>query len=464
VIKKLVTVVAVTSIMIWGPAPTPASASPADTAWEVSSTEIVFASQLTHTISEAQKVTYTNVSGSAIHLGEEAVENRIEVGGFFEIENRAACQNRILQAGESCELSVRFYPRSVGQHAGLLQLVPERPGARSPQVVLQGVSIQNGWLEAPQSVAFGSIPVSGVAEKSVPFTNGGSAPLIISEVRLSGPSFELRADTCSGATLQPGAGCLATIRFSATTPGYHGAALSVDYTNPVDSNSGVTLSGFGRAPNWTFRGEDIDSIAFGGFEGADYQRTGTGFELVSEPLAGKESFEPVTFQSLDLTGPSAGDFRVTGDCLDRSPLGLYETCLVGITLDMGAASGFKEATLHIKSTSYTGTRSIRLYGQWTRFEPKPSRVKVRMKKMPRRHVLARVRWKPGAVSVPSSVTISGTRRNGRSITRRESVWPSERRWQINLRLKPRSAVRVCVRHETDYSPQVCTEARVPSLR
>jgi hypothetical protein len=49
VIKKLVTVVAVTAIMIWGPAPTPASASPADTAWEVSSTEIVFAPQLTHT-------------------------------------------------------------------------------------------------------------------------------------------------------------------------------------------------------------------------------------------------------------------------------------------------------------------------------------------------------------------------------------------------------------------------------
>jgi Big-like domain-containing protein len=87
--------------------------------------------------------------------------------------------------------------------------------AGTPLLQLQGIS---------NSIAFGSQPVAiTTVPRSIVLSNGGTAPLVIFTLEIGGVNpadFSLTSSNCAGASLAPGASCVASVSF---TPAGFGA-------------------------------------------------------------------------------------------------------------------------------------------------------------------------------------------------------------------------------------------------
>jgi hypothetical protein len=155
--------------------------------------------------------------------------------------------------------------RVIGSPAGtnfvkVEHIVPQ-PGGLPPRLELVGQTDQflvQGKLAGPPpppapnlglnttSLDFGSRQVgSPTAPRTVQVTNHGTADMHVGTLALGGDAadFALSADTCSGQTLAPGAGCSVAVAFAPV----HTGDLSASLTVPSDApgTHAVALSGIG---------------------------------------------------------------------------------------------------------------------------------------------------------------------------------------------------------------------------
>lgn len=118
----------------------------------------------------------------------------------------------------------------------------------------------------PHAMSFGEVPVgSASAVQTMTVTNTGSVPLTLGHGVVSNTnseSFPKISDTCSNATVAPGATCQVGIRFKPFTSG----DLSATFTLPDASTTSphvVTLNGVGTRPVVFL---SVSSLDFGGQE------------------------------------------------------------------------------------------------------------------------------------------------------------------------------------------------------
>ncbi|MFN8575085.1 MAG: choice-of-anchor D domain-containing protein [Gemmatimonadaceae bacterium] len=154
-----------------------------------------------------------------------------------------------LSAGASCKIYVTFTPVSVGAQPGTLTLTSD--AVSSPNVVsLSGT----GFVPAPgiglsaTSISFGSVKVGlNPSRRTLTVTSTGSSPLVISSATIGGVNswdFYFDTDSCTGATLAPGASCTISMYFEPLATGNRAATLSVS-SNASATPSVVTLTGVG---------------------------------------------------------------------------------------------------------------------------------------------------------------------------------------------------------------------------
>jgi hypothetical protein len=88
------------------------------------------------------------------------------------------------------------------------------------------------------------------APKLVTITSTGNVPLVVSSLNIGGANpgdFSIVSDGCTGASLNPGASCTASLIFEPIRTGARSATLTIAH-NASGGPAGVSLSGTGSKP------------------------------------------------------------------------------------------------------------------------------------------------------------------------------------------------------------------------
>src|SRR5439155_11804606 len=131
-------------------------------------------------------------------------------------------------------VTVRFKPTAPGSRSALLTLSDNGGGPHTVALAGTGtapsVTFGISQLDRPTRVSFGSQPVgSSSVAQTLTVTNGGTAPLTISSVKITGANaadFALGADG-GGPVLPPGASRSFTLRFKPVGKGSRTASLTM---------------------------------------------------------------------------------------------------------------------------------------------------------------------------------------------------------------------------------------------
>ncbi len=160
----------------------------------------------------------------------------------------ATCSGQQVPATIACSITVTFAPTAYGSYSASL-LVADDAAASPQSISVTGSYLQSNATASPSSVSFGSLRPGTVASpQTVTLTNDGNTTVQVGTPTLAGdPSFSLPADTCSGASLAPGASCTVQIGFSPATVGTLQANLSFS-DEAANSAQVVAVSGNGIQP------------------------------------------------------------------------------------------------------------------------------------------------------------------------------------------------------------------------
>ncbi len=138
------------------------------------------------------------------------------------------CKGQILASMQTCQITARFVPTSLGNKSVSLQVSADPGGSAVAQ--LSGSSVTKSLVVlTPSPWDFGSVQ-QGLPGSSKQFTatNSGQAPTATLLPAMSTPDFTiLTGDTCTGKTLVANATCTLTVQFVPTTPGTKLATLSL---------------------------------------------------------------------------------------------------------------------------------------------------------------------------------------------------------------------------------------------
>lgn len=258
-----------------------------------------------------------------------------------------------LDPDESCQLQISFAPTTPGAKTSTLEVASDAPG--SPHLIdLTGTGTQAAVQMSTGALDFGtrSVDDDPSATQRVTIVNGGTAPLEVLGVQISGTdaiSFPVTAQNCDGADIAPGANCTVDITFDPKVRGALTASLDV-ISNAPGSPHSVSLTGTGVGP------ELSPSPATLGF----------GDHLVADPASPPEVLTitnggdgPLTVSDTEIIGPGFQSFAVASNtCSGVAPAA---TCAIGVTFDPVNA-GAKSATLSITSNAGPAPTDIPLTG------------------------------------------------------------------------------------------------------
>jgi len=146
-----------------------------------------------------------------------------------------ACRNLDRATSHLCEIeSMAQSPdMSLGCDAvaGTAYVIHDQAGyptiSTIPEIVRTGSTVPGALQAAPAFMAFGNVP-TGRKTLSVIVTNTGATDAHISSVSVPGAPFRKTADTCTGATVAPGAGsCSISMTFAPVTVGPYDGSFTI---------------------------------------------------------------------------------------------------------------------------------------------------------------------------------------------------------------------------------------------
>jgi len=209
---------------------------PTTSVW-LSTTSLTFPAQSVGTTSSPQQIQLTNTGSLPLAI------TSISVGLPFSQTN--TCGSSVA-AGASCTINVTFSPGTVGTLTRSLSIVDADP--TSPQMV----SLAGTGLAAPHVVitptflGFGLHKVGSSTTKPVALNNQGSAPLVISQMTISGTNqSDFSYASGCGSSLAAGATCTVKVTFQPSAKGLRKASLTIYDNNNVNSSQTVVLQGGG---------------------------------------------------------------------------------------------------------------------------------------------------------------------------------------------------------------------------
>jgi hypothetical protein len=315
-----------------------------------------FGSQLLTTTSAVQSITITNCGSAALNI------SSVIVGGFASNDFSVAqtCTGGPIAPGDTCTLNVTFHPQAAGTRNANIVIADDATG--SPTILnLQGV----GVALAP-AICFGSAALNFAdtvvgftsSVQSVTITNCGTAPLLLTNLTLTGANpgdFVITLSTCG--TVFTGTTCQVNVEFAPTFGGARSASLGF-----VDNVSGspqlLSLTGNGglSQPDAAIgRTVNVRRMVGAGIENS------TGASQEVQQFIRRGVRRPVRFYvSLRNVGSSPDHFTIQGDGNDTGfTVNYYLGSAVRDSLDVSSAveSGvFSSSTL--APTAITGDATM----------------------------------------------------------------------------------------------------------
>ncbi len=275
-----------------------------------------------------------------------------------------SCATRVVPAGGSCTVAVRFAPSNGAEGTRSANLVvsfvgfgtdPNPPSLSTP---LSGTAAlpAPAFSSSSNSLSFTAVVLSPTTGSAL-ITNTGTASLSLSSLALSGTQaadFSLdSSNTCTaGTTLAPSSSCTLVLRYDPAAAGTSSAALTIT-SNAAGSPHGITLSGT-AAPTPRPR-ISLSSLAlsFGSLQ------VGTpASQTITVQNAGDAA---LNFSAFTLSGAAASDFSRSGSCAVGAALAPAAQCALTLTFNPTAA-GSRNASLLVASDASNGAASVSLSG------------------------------------------------------------------------------------------------------
>ena len=208
----------------------------------VSPWSLTFGQQAPNTTSAPQTVTVLNTDDISVSVNQLSVD-----GPYTQTGN---CLGTSLAPGSSCTISISYAPTTGGGLNGSVMI--SHSGRVSPTwVTLNGTPTP--WADVtPTSIGFGSVTLGlATSGRLVKIKNtGNAASFVVSSLTLGGTNpgdFDIAADGCTGATLNPGNSCTAYVSFEPLALGGRSAMVTIAH-NAAGGPSVVSLSGSGVKP------------------------------------------------------------------------------------------------------------------------------------------------------------------------------------------------------------------------
>ena len=205
---------------------------------------------------------------------------------------------------------------------------------------------------SPTSIPFGAGTVgvtSGATQVSV--TNTGGAALVLGDVQVTGASsgtFPITDDTCSGQTVDAGAGCTFDVAFDPPSKGDYSATVDVN-DNASGSPQTIAVSGSAE-PAASLSGTlDFPQLEPG-------QTSPTQSETVTNTGGA-----PLAISSVQIIGAQAGAFSTSDDTCSGAMLNPGGTCSVGVAFSPTTAGSY-EATLQVSDDATGSPQSATVEG------------------------------------------------------------------------------------------------------
>ncbi|MGM0557872.1 MAG: choice-of-anchor D domain-containing protein [Myxococcota bacterium] len=276
-----------------------------------------------------------------------------------------------LNGGDTCTIDVRFEPTSTGAKSAVLEVEASPGGTDTSQ--LQGTGTDTDFSVAGAS----SINWTGADGEEPEVINGGtSAPVTVTlenkstatattgpidldpSGNLSSSPFTIVNDSCSSATLAPGANCTFEVEFSPTTVG-DGQSATLDIEASPGGAMSVALQG-NSLPEFTFVQPTDDPFAFPDTPLGD--AVSQQFEIQNTAGVGSQDRD----LDAEITGTNSGQFStdvngLSGTACDgTNTITAGDSCYVNVVFEPTGTPGTFAADLDV--TDGTVTKSVGLEG------------------------------------------------------------------------------------------------------
>jgi hypothetical protein len=303
----------------------------------LSTTTLVFATQLLNTVSAAKMITLTNTGTASL-----AVTSIVASGDFTQTNT---CGTSVA-AGGKCTISVTFMPTVAGTRTGAISMADNATG--SPQTAsLTGTG--NKVKLSASTVAF---PVTALgiksAAKNVTLTNVGKASLTISGLSITGTNAMdfSQTNTC-GTSVAAGASCTISVAFKPIAAGSRTATLSITDNGGGSGPQTVALSGSGTqlklsTPALTFASTPVGATSAA--QAVTVTNVGTG---------------AIGITSITLTGTNPGDFNQANNC--GTSIAPAASCTITMRFKP-TATGTRAANLSLTDAAVGSPQIVKLTG------------------------------------------------------------------------------------------------------
>jgi len=321
--------------------------TPADT---LSPTSLTFSStQAVGTTSAPQVVTLTN-TGTNSGDGTLTITSIALTGTNANQFTKTTTCGATVAPGANCTISVTYAPTAAGAVASTNLTVTDN-SATSPNVVtLSGTATAPTAVLALSTGAVGfgnqTIGTTSATPALITLTNGGTAPLNISSIAITGTNLDQFAETNTcPSSLPPTTGnvCTISVTFVPTVAGSATALLTVtDNAANSPQNFGTALTGTGQAEPLAL--VSPASLAFG----TQVSGTISSVQTVTISNTGSAPLSINASTGIVLGGANANQFQQTNTCPPSLNAGTQ--CAISVTFNP-TSTGAKAATVTITDNS-----------------------------------------------------------------------------------------------------------------
>ena len=219
------------------------SAAPAP-AVGLSTSALSFGSVAPGSTAPTQTLTVTNTGTANLVVGSVTLggSNAAEFG-----KPSDTCSGATVAPAATCTVGVNFAPVTTGAKTAAVS-IPSNAAGSPHAVALSGTGAEPtspAVSLSPSSLAFGTTFLGWpVAAKTVTVTNSGDGTLTVGAVTIVGPNaseFQVSSNTCTGASVAPGASCSIGVRLAVTSRGAKSATLMIA-SNAATSPDSVPMS------------------------------------------------------------------------------------------------------------------------------------------------------------------------------------------------------------------------------
>ncbi len=275
-----------------------------------------------------------------------------------------SCATRVVPAGGSCTVAVRFAPTNGAQGTRSASLFVSFIGfGTDPNPATLSTAVSGtAALPAPtfsissSSLSFTAVVLSPTTGSTL-ITNTGTANLALTGLSFSGTQasdFSLdSSNACtSSTTLTPSSSCTLVLRYDPAAAGTSSGSLSIT-SNAAGSPHAVTLTGTATPTPRPRIALSSLALAYGSLQ------VGTpGSQTITVQNTGDAT---LNFSAFTLSGAASGDFTRSGTCATASVLTPAAQCDLTMTFNP-TAPGSRNASLAVVSDAINGTAAVSLSG------------------------------------------------------------------------------------------------------